>query len=384
MDFDSKRTRETLFARALARRPRFWLMIGALLASLSVIRSMPADETRNDTNNGQPTPSTTPPPGDVRALARLEPLSGLMIIGARPGARIGRIEVAEGDRVKAGQLLAILEGHDQASAQVALAEAQKARAVHGRETQKKKLALEREKFDKLQKARNEMAMRVLASKALFDDIADTFKKLQPTLQGKERLEAEMKYLETETRNLKDSLEVRTFQVAGELTPKQRQLEDDELGETSPDLDVLDRQIDLARKAVAQAEIHAPSNGTVLDVMAHAGEVSGGPLIAMGDLSVMAAVAEVFQSDLPRLKLGDSASVSILDEQVEGRVTQLGAMVARNELKSLDPRALQDRRVVKVKIRLNDSSLAARLVNMEVEVAIRPGQTAAPAARAARP
>ena len=269
--------------------------------------------------------------GDIHALARLEPASGLILVGARPGARIERIAVSQGDKVASGQLLAVLEGHDQAIAQVALAEAQKARAIHQRELQKQKLALERERFDKLQKARLESAGRVLASKALFDEITTRYKEILPTLQGKDRFDLELKYLEAENQNLKDTLEVKSVQVAQELTPRQRKLEDEELGEKSPDLDVLDRQIELARAGVAQTEVHAPGAGQVLEVLAHAGEVGSGPLLTLGDVSAMAAIAEVFQSDVPRLTVGDPASVRVLDQSVAGQVTRIGTMVARNQL-----------------------------------------------------
>ena len=102
--------------------------------------------------------------GDVHALARLEPAAGLIIVGARPGARIEQIEVGAGDTVKPGQVLVILEGHEQARAQLAVAEAQKTRAIHQRSVRKQKLGLEREQFDKVQKAKLESAMRVFSSK----------------------------------------------------------------------------------------------------------------------------------------------------------------------------------------------------------------------------
>jgi hypothetical protein len=38
----------------------------------------------------------------------------------------------------------------------------------------------------------------------------------------------------------------------------------------------------------------------------------------------------------------------------------------------DPRALQDRRVVKVSVKLDDPGPAAKFINMEVDVTIRPG------------
>src|SRR6516165_4781622 len=61
----------------------------------------------------------------VRALAHLEPESGVIAIGARPGMRVEQVRVAEGQDVKAGELLAVLEGHDQRQRQLALAEAQR-------------------------------------------------------------------------------------------------------------------------------------------------------------------------------------------------------------------------------------------------------------------
>ena len=184
--------------------------------------------------------------GDVHALARLEPASGLIIVGARPGARIERIEVGPADSVTPGQMLAILEGYDQARAQLALAEAQKARAVHQRSVQKQKLVLEREQFDKLQKSKLESAMRVFSSKQRFDEITKLYKGLQETLKGKDRFDLELRDFEAETQNLRGELEIKSYQIAQESVPRQRKLEDEELGEKGPDLELLDRQTDLAR------------------------------------------------------------------------------------------------------------------------------------------
>jgi HlyD family secretion protein len=325
------------------------------------------------TSGGRREDSTAPaPPGDVHALAHLEPASGLIIVGARPGARIERIEVGPADSVTPGQVLAILEGHDQARAQVSLAEAQKTRALHQRSVQKQKLALEREQFDQLQKARLESAVRVFSSKQRFEEITKLYKQLQASLQGKDRFDLELRYFEAETQNLRGELEVKSYQVAGALTPRQRKLEDEELSEKTPDLDLLDRQTDLARASLAQTEVRAPFGGRVLELMAHAGEVSSGPLLAMGDLSAMVATAEVYQADVPRLRTGDPAAVQVLGQAVTGRVTRIGSVVGKNQLTSLDPRALQDRRVVKVTISLDDPGRAARFVNMEVDAAIKPG------------
>ena len=82
--------------------------------------------------------------------------------------------------------------------------------------------------------------------------------------------------------------------------------------------MLDRQIELARAAATRPTVLAPSAGRVLEVAAHAGEVSGGPLLSLGDLSAMVAIAEVYQSDVPEVKVGDPAEVVILGKKVAGQ------------------------------------------------------------------
>ena len=76
---------------------------------------------------------------------------------------------------------------------------------------------------------------------------------------------------------------------------------------------------------------------------------------MGDVSSMAATAEVYQSDVPRIHLNDPAEVDILGTRVSGKVTRIGSMVGSNRLTSVDPRALRDLRVIEVTIQLDHRS-----------------------------
>jgi HlyD family secretion protein len=171
------------------------------------------------------------------------------------------------------------------------------------------------------------------------------------------------------------IQLKEFEVSLELLDRQRKLEDEQNGDDSPESIVLARQVDLARADLASAEVRAPVAGRVLAVSAHAGEVSPGPLLTLGNVQTMVARAEVFQTDVLDVAVGDAAEVSILGRSVPGEVTHVGAIVTRNALTSLDPAALADRRVVEVVVRLADPALAARLVNMLVEVAIRKRATA---------
>jgi HlyD family secretion protein len=308
---------------------------------------------------------------EVRALAHLEPESGVIVIGARPGIRVEQVRVVERQNVKAGELLVILEGHEQRQRQLALAEAQKAQLVHQRTVKRRTLTIERGQFDQAQKAKLDAASRIaFIANQRFDENTKLYKTMGAALQGKDRQEADMRYFESEVQNIKAGLDKEMLEIAQRSVAPQRKLEDEELADKHSDLDVLDRQIELARADLASAEVRAQVPGRVLTVLAHAGEVSPGPLLTMGDVRTMVARAEVFQTNVLDVAVGDSAQVFILGRTVAGEVTRVAESVAKNTISSLDPADLADRRVVEVVVRLSDPALAARLVNMQVEVAIR--------------
>jgi HlyD family secretion protein len=177
------------------------------------------------------------------------------------------------------------------------------------------------------------------------------------LQGKDRYDAELALFQVEMQALKADLD--------------RQLLE---GDLAPEHEVLQTQIQLAEDGLRSTEVRAPGAGRVLRILVHPGEISPGALLVMGDVSSMSATAEVYQGDVPRLRVSDPAVVSIQGNPVAGTVARIGSIVGKNQLTSVDPRALRDLRVVEVTIQLVDSSLAARYVNMEVEATIRPSGT----------
>ena len=63
------------------------------------------------------------------------------------------------------------------------------------------------------------------------------------------------------------------------------------------------------------------------------------------------------------------------EAERGPASWIGRVVGGNELRPIDPRSLQDLRVVKVTIALDDPGEASHYVNMQVDVTIRPGARA---------
>ena len=59
----------------------------------------------------------------------------------------------------------------------------------------------------------------------------------------------------------------------------------------------------------------------------------------------------------------------LEHPLSGEVTSIGRTVARNSVFELNPAADADHRVLEVRIRLDPDPLAARYINMQVNVAI---------------
>ncbi len=148
---------------------------------------------------------------------------------------------------------------------------------------------------------------------------------------------------------------------------------------------LEQQLALAHAQIATASLIAPIDGTVLNVLVHAGEAVGNsPIVALGDTTTMHAVAEVYETDVPRVRLGQRAKVTspALDQPLTGMVVEIGRMIFKNDVLNVDPAAKTDARVVEVRIALDDGSAVVGLTNLTVDILIATGSGVAQAESAA--
>jgi HlyD family secretion protein len=311
----------------------------------------------------------------VHALARLEPQGGLVVVGVRPGTRVDQVLVGQGDVVKAGQPLGIIEGHEAARCQLALAEARKADAIAQRARQRSRLALERDREDDLLKARKVMLDSIAKALKWQDERCDS----QISSFPQEYL-PELKRELNELKSKLDQLRIEEHKVVFEreqsrideqLQGRKRANEDEAMADGGTEDRLLDRQIDLARATFTATTVTAPIAGTVLDVMTRSGEIASGALLALGDTTAVAAVAEVDQADIGSVREGDAAAVTVFGTVLPGKVTRIGRLVGRNQLTNVDPRMPQDLRVVKVTVQLDSAESVARLMNLQVEAVITP-------------
>ena len=87
------------------------------------------------------------------------------------------------------------------------------------------------------------------------------------------------------------------------------------------------------------------------------------------------VADVYETDLPRLRPGAPAEVIVPGEprRYAATVREIGWLVRRTVQAGTDPVAAVDARTIEVRLALSDEGRDAlkRRTNMQVQVAIRP-------------
>lgn len=130
----------------------------------------------------------------------------------------------------------------------------------------------------------------------------------------------------------------------------------------------------ARASWTAAIVRAPQAGEILAIHTRPGEiVSSDGIVEIGQTAEMEAIAEVYQSDVNKVKLGQKAKVSseALDGDLTGTVTQIGSQIRRQTIVNTDPSTNIDARVVEVHVALDppSSQKAAKSTNLQVTVAI---------------
>jgi HlyD family secretion protein len=139
-----------------------------------------------------------------------------------------------------------------------------------------------------------------------------------------------------------------------------------------------KSLDASHKAALiqrdRAVIHALAAGRILRILSRPGETIGAqPVLQMGDTNEMEVVAEVSELQARDLSRAEPVTITALGETLHGTIDleRSERMVGRNSIFSLDPTVDADRRVIQVRIRLDQrsSQVLADFLNLQVDVAI---------------
>lgn len=449
-------------------------MIFVTLATLVVGGSAGYTVWQSQSQSSQPAPIAVSEPAikQVTALGRLEPEGEVIQLSAPATGESNRVDqllVKEGDKVKAGQIIAILDSQDrleaalaQAQEQVSVAQAnldkvkagakqgeinaQKATIARIQVERENQIAAQNANIARLQAEREtEIAAQQATVARLQAERETEIAAQQATIA---RLEAEVQNAQVEYQRYEmlfqegaDSASVRDSKGLA-LETAQQQLKEaqanlnriqaskteqiqeananlsriqaskteqiqeakanldritlgqqeqvyeaeatlDRIAEVRPvDINASQAEVRHAEAAVKQAQanleqayVRSPMDGQILKIRTHAGEkVSSEGIVDLGQTGQMYAVAEVYESDVAKIKLGQPATITseTLPEALKGTVEQIGLQVKRQNVVNTDTSANIDSRVVEVRIRLDQASSqkVSSLTNLQVTVEIQ--------------
>jgi HlyD family secretion protein len=368
------------------------IFLAALATGISIY-SVVSSSKPNITNN---TSAIASAPLPVTALGRLEPEGEVMRLAAPvalDGDRLKELRVQVGDRVKSGEIIAVLDASDrfadevtQAKAQVEIAQAEFARvsaSAKQSEIQAQEASILRLQADlrgseasqsatisrwqsEVRTAEAELArfQQLYAQGAVSASVLDT-----------KRLSAE-----TTRAQLQEAISTRDrFANTLQAQILEASSTRDRIAEVRPvDIATKAREVDSAIAALkraetnlAQAYIRAPMDGQILKIRTRLGEkVSNDGIVELGATDRMVAVLEVYQTEIDRVKVGQSATISgqSFQGEVKGVVSQVGLQVERQRQATNQAGENLDRRVIEVKVRLSpqDSRRVEAFTNLQVQ------------------
>ena len=387
------------------------------------------------TSSETPVVETPPAVKKVTALGRLEPQGEIINLSAPlnlDGDRVTKLLVEEGDIVKAEDVIAILDSQKtlqdallQAKEQVRMAEAKLAQVEAGAKTGEIKaqeatiarlksektnqIAAQQATISRLQaeKSTELSAQRATIAKlqAEVDNANVEYQRYQKlftngavsnslrdnkrlTLQtAKQQLnEARANLNRIQSSRQQQLSEARAnlnrIQSSGSEQIKEAEANLNQISEVRPvDIRAAQTEVDNAKANLKhaktnleQSNIRAPIAGQIIKIHTREGEqISSQGIAELGKTQKMMVVAEVYQTDIEKIKLGQKASIrgQAFSGEVQGEVAQIGLQINRQNVFSNQPGENLDKRVIDVKILLNpeDSKKVNGFTNLQVQTEI---------------
>lgn len=380
----------------LLRPPGKWAIAGLIMVSLGVaaygvaqVAQVRPGEQAADSEAVVTTPART----SITALGRIEPQGEVVTVSGPTGERIGQLLVKEGQQVQADQPLAYLENYQERLAErnAAASELAEAQALLDSETQLGQAEIQ-EARSRVAQAADPKSAAILAQQAKVSQAEVELAAARRDLERFQRLyqagaisqkdlddrQVAVQSQQDQVVSAQATLEQLQEERQTDLQNANAQVQSAQAGLTRSQTQVkvasTVSNLQLAEARLARTIIRAPQAGQVLEITARAGEAVGETgILDLGNTQQMMAVAEVYETDVQRIKVGQPATVTspALPGPISGVVDQIGLKIDKNDVIDNDPAANTDVRVVEVKIRLNNSRAVAGFTNLQVDVAIQP-------------
>ena len=350
----------------------------------------------------EPEPITKFTPIAVTALGRLEPKGEVikLSVANAQDSRVNQLLVEEGDRVQAKQLIATLQGLDQKQAELAEAKQNvgvyraKLRQIQAGEAKVAEIAAQKANIARLMaKLRTESIERKAEIadaqaelknaeinhdryQALYRDGAVSKSSLDDRQELYKRSQARLDLAQARLQNTVSTLQEQIVQEQAVLD-KLWEVRPVDLAEAEAEVDYAIAQVTRIKSELEDYYVLVPIDGQILKINTLVGEqvdTSEG-IVELGRTSQMYAIAEVYETDIGRVQVGQKATVISehggFEGKLQGTVDHIGLQIKKQDVLESDPAADKDARVVEVKVRLapQDSDKVAGLTNLQVRIRI---------------
>jgi HlyD family secretion protein len=275
----------------------------------------------------------------------VEPVSEEISVSNLIQGTIGRIPVAEGDHVIAGQILAELRNDDlraavsAAKAQLDLSRSQKEKAVNG-----PRLEERREADADLRDAEATLSM----AQVTFERQSALLPRQATTAEAFDRARTAVRSAEARREALAERLAL--------LNAGSRQ-EDIDIAEASVQLATA--KLQEAKAMLEKSFIRAPINGTILRILRHVGEQVSATfpsiILVMGDITQLRIRVEIDETDVGRIKIGQrayAAADAYGGRRFPGTITKIAQRMGKKGVHTDDPAEKIDAKVLDVLVTLD--------------------------------
>jgi HlyD family secretion protein len=337
----------------------------------------------------------------VSALGRLEPEGEVIQVFAPTSSEAARVEalrVSHGQQIRKGDVIAVLDTYERrwAALQETKEQLKVAQAQLGQVEAGAKLGEIRAQARVVDRQQVELQTETIAQEAVIARMQAEFRNAELEDRRYQALYIEGavsaslrdgKQLTADTVRQKlneAQANLSRIQLSGSKQVAQAQATLNQIAEVRPvDVKVVRSQVTQAQASVerSQAEldlatVRSPQDGQVLKIYTRPGELVGTQgIISLGQTQAMVAVAEVYELDISRILVGQTATVisknNAFSEVLRGKVVEVGLEVNKQDVLNTDPAAQFDARVVEVKVLLDkpSSRRVAGLTNLSLQVAI---------------
>jgi HlyD family secretion protein len=325
---------------------RSTIVVAIALAIITVINLALLRHRNIAPESASAAPASTASGIDAAGPGLVEPVSEEVRVSAQIGGRLDRVLVDEGDRVKAGQVLAIIDNRDyrarveSAQAELGMREAERRRVVNGARTQE----------------RQEAAAALSEAEAVLENARAEHLRRQNLLR--ERVVSRAEADDTERAERVARARVEAARQRFELIDADAREED--RARADSDVSLARARLEEARAIYEKTFIKAPIDGVILRRHRKAGESVStqfdSPIVTLADDRVRRVRVDVDENDVARIAVGDAAYVTadaFGDRHFPGKVVRVGQLLGRKNVRTDEPTERIDTKVLETLVELED-------------------------------